>query len=277
MEMMVNTPAAALRPQIQSGPYPSGSFNRQDLRRLTPIIDAGPTEQEPRNPRSNRLVRKIMMVSSALLVAGLCILAGVTLFGEGISRGGHSASVEKTEFVIANDVLRIPKNLVRFSSQRSGGMVSRLELYVQWPSMSGYQDALKSDFSSAGQQGNLIFLSLEPRSMSHDMSGRIAPIYSKFFDGPPGQPIAGLIRQPLSAEGGFIDEDLFYEANSPYPYTARCVRQSSTIATPFCLRDIHIGRDLMLTYRFHIRHLEEWHLIERQVRNRVQAMLVNPK
>ncbi len=199
----------------------------------------------------------------------------VIVFGDGISRGGHSASTERLEIIVGNSALSVPANTIRYSSQRVSGNYRRLELYLHWPQLTGYHDELAVSFNRASSKSDLIFLSLEPRVMSLEMSGRISPIYTKFFEGAAQPSVAGLIKQPLSAEGGFIDEDLFYEKTSPYPYAIRCIRPDSTINTPFCIRDIHVGKDMMLTYRFHIQHLASWLEIERSMRRYVDGLLIN--
>lgn len=224
---------------------------------------------------SNRLAATIFYFAAGLCVLAVAVYYLAALFGDGISRGGHSASMRPIEMVIGNSALNIPENVIRFANQRHSGAHERVELYLHWPLLTGYSDALKTAFSHGGGQSELIFMSLEPRTMSLDMSGRIEPIYTRFFDGKAQKAHYGLIRQPLSADGGFVDEDLYIESGSPYPYAVRCVRPQSTISTPFCIRDIHIGKDLMLTYRYHIRHLSEWLAIDRNVRNFANKMLVS--
>ena len=231
--------------------------------------------KEKRPAMSARLAKAVLYIGGAMLVLSLVLYFSVSLFGDGISRGGHSASTRKMEVIIANSALHIPSNVIRFESQRHGGNQKRVELYLHWPTVSGYTDELSASFNRGNAQSDLIFLSLEPRMMSLEMSGRINPIYSRFFDGPGQKSVAGLIKQPLSVDGGFIDEDLFYEEVSPYPYATRCVRPGSTINTPFCIRDVHVGKDLMLTYRFHIKHLASWLKIDRTMRHFVEGLIIN--
>ena len=140
--------------------------------------------------------------------------------------------------------------------------------------MTGYTNENSSEFNRTGQHTNLIFLTIEPRSMSLEMSGRVDPIYSKFFDGPAQPAIAGLERQKLGSDGGYIEEDLYIESNSPYPFVTRCLRPEAKIGTPFCIRDIHIGKDLMLTYRFHIKYLPDWMRLDQSIRNFFNATVV---
>lgn len=231
------------------------------------------SQRHTKRPR-NRPTFLLLFVTSGLFCLAITLYGLAGLLGDSLSRGGHSASKDKLEIVVANSVLNVPENIIRFSSQRRAGTHRSLELYLHWPTLSGYDDRIKEYFSGTNTQSSLLFLSIEPRSMSLDMSGRIGPIYSKFFNGVPSKGIGGLVRQPLTPEGGFIDEDLYYESGSPYPFAARCVRVGSTVATPFCIRDIHIGKDLMLTYRFHIKHLPDWLSIDEQVRIYVNSLLV---
>ncbi|MEM7290214.1 MAG: hypothetical protein AAF412_07600 [Pseudomonadota bacterium] len=219
--------------------------------------------------------RVAFFVTAGLLCIALAMVYSATYFGDNISRAGHSPSTEKLEIVVANHVLDVPANSVRFPSQRRTGDQRRLDLYLHWPSLSGYSDDLESEFNDVSEKSNLVFLTLEPRSMSFDMSGRIGPIYSIFFDGLAIREPNGLIRQPLSEAGGFIDEDMYYQPDNPYPFVARCVREGSSISSPFCLRDVHIGRELMVTYRFPKRFLDQWIELDEAIRNYSRGLLVN--
>lgn len=179
------------------------------------------------------------------------------------------------EIIIGNDVLSVTANMIRFSGQRSSGSGERLDLYALWPLMSGYSKRHSDAFNAGKERNKVMFLSLEKRTMSQDMAGRVERIYSQFFEGP-AQPTAfGLMRQPLSASSGFVDEDLYLEIDSPYPFATRCVRKKSSIGEPYCLRDIFMGRNLSVTYRFHKSLLPEWASIERMVRKRIKLMLMN--
>ena len=226
---------------------------------------------------SDGMTSIILLVSICLLVFALLLYGLAHLVGDGISRAGHTNSQKALEIVIGNDVLNVRENVVRYPSQRYSGAHKRLELYMHWPNMTGYSDENRKAFNMSANKSNLLFVTLEPRTMSYDMSGRIIPIYSRFFEGKKSDAGHGLIRQPLSAEGGYIDEDLYYEKSSPYPFAVRCVREGSTVSTPFCIRDIHIGKGLMLTYRFHKKFLAKWIGLDQAIRAAVQEMLVSAR
>ncbi len=210
----------------------------------------------------------------------LALLAGATLLlvhlkGGDIARAGHSVDTRSREIQIGNDVLDVPANVVRFAGQRRAASAERLDLYFHWPRMEGYSDALGAEFDSPTVNPAIVFVTLEPRSMRLDMSGRIGPIYSRFMSGPEREGGYGLVRRSLSAEGGFVDEELWYEANSPYPFAARCVKEGTGGSTPYCLRDIQMGRGLAVTYRFHRSLMPHWMVLEDAVRKRIRGMLAD--
>ena len=221
--------------------------------------------------------RRLLSICGILLVLSFSLYAMAEYFGEGLSRGGHVASSEIHEVVIANNVLQIPADTIRFPNQRRAGVQSRIDLYLHWPSLSGYSDDLKRVFSDVHNSAELLFLTIEPRNMSYDMSGRLEPIYSVFFDGIGVEEDFRLIRQPLSSAGGFVDEDLYFQPDNPYPFVTRCVREGSNGAMPYCIRDVHIGTDLMVTYRFHKTFLKDWRALDNAIRKYSASLMQNQR
>jgi hypothetical protein len=139
--------------------------------------------------------------------------------------------------------------------------------------MTGYSEAEKEEFNRSAVNPAILFVTIEPRTMSQDMTGRMQAIYSKFMDGPAVDAGYGLKRQALSEAGGFHGEELWYEAGSPYPFAARCVKPGEPSATPYCLRDIHVGHDLAVTYRFHRSLIGEWMALDAAIRAQMKMML----
>ena len=109
--------------------------------------------------------------------------------------------------------------------------------------------------------------------MSFDMSGRLERIYSVFFNSVGVMEEFGLVRQALSEDGGFVDEDLYFQPNNPSPFVTRCVREGVNTVMPYCIRDVHIGQDLMITYRFHKRYLENWTKLDHSIRKFSASLL----
>ena len=218
----------------------------------------------------------IMVIKLCLFmaIAATILFSAAKFYGSIIAQGGHSSSMELRQIVIGDDVIAVPENMIRFRSQRNQYNLNQLDLYAHWPSMQGYNSENTFVFDSSDPAAPLLFVTIEPRDMTKDMSGRISSIYENFFAGPPIEAGNGLVRRAFSSESAYFSEDLYYEANSPYPFAARCIHENKNIADPFCIRDIHIGRDLMLTYRFHAEFLPDWLAMDRAVRDRFSAMLV---
>jgi len=221
------------------------------------------------------LINKLLIISASMMLVAAILYASATIFGEQISHGGHSNNTNKLRIEIGSDILSVPENSIRFAAQRKPGISDGLELYLHWPSLSGFSTALESDFNSSAQDSNLVFIRLEERSMQYDMSGRVETIYKRFFKGAAEIQSFGLVRQPLNPDAGYINEDLYYAAASPYPFATRCVRDDKNIATPFCIRDIHVGRRLVLTYRFHKKFLPQWIEIDQALRAHIKSLIKN--
>jgi hypothetical protein len=230
--------------------------------------------QEPA-AESSVLARIIFWTCAGLTLLTGAMLFTVHLFGAEIARAGFSADATKRQIVIGNDVLDVPGNVIRFRAQRRAQNLERLDLYFFWPEMTGYSDRLSAEFDRPSINPAILFVTIEPRSMTQDMTGRIEPIYSKFMEGPETDAGHGLKRRALSAAGGFAGEELWYEAESPYPFAARCVRSDDPTATPYCLRDFHAGQDLSVTYRFHRSLIGEWMTLDRAVRAEINAMVAD--
>ena len=262
-------------PLMLAGRSGNAAFKRQMPGHIERLAKSRMEDEKKLEKIRPNLLKKILFFALALLIAALAMFASAHFFGDSLSRAGHSSSIEELEIVVGDEYLKVPANKIRFYSQRSSGAQQKLDLYIHWPSLSGFRDSLSTDFNNSGENKNLVFISIEPRNMSFDMSGRVAPIYKQFFEGKAHATNTGLVKQALSSEGGFIDEDLYYAASSPYPFATRCVREVAS-TTPFCIRDIHIGKGLMLTYRFHKKHLPSWIELEQSVRALTKSMIVSP-
>jgi hypothetical protein len=226
-------------------------------------------------PLNASFLTLVARVSLFMLAVAICLYFAADMYGKIIAQGGNSADKSLRQISMGDDVISVPANMIRFRTQRNATNLDRLDLFVHWPTMSGYTEETAADFDSMDPAAPVLFISLSPRDMTKDMSGRITAIYEKFFSGPPVDAGNGLVRRPFSADSAFFNEDLYYEANSPYPYAARCIRESDRIAGPFCLRDIHVGRDTTLTYRFNAKLLPDWMAMDRMVRETVTAMMAN--
>lgn len=207
------------------------------------------------------------------------ILAAIAHFyGQYINDAGHSTSTKKREIVIANDVLIIEDNHIRFSEQRVSGVHSRIDLYAVWPSLSGYTEAQADSFNNIGDQKNLVFITLEQARMSRDMTGRLEPIYRGLMIEPTVESEHGLKINALKDEVGNNSEWLYVgEELGKRDFVARCLGGTilETALAP-CERDVQFDSGLSLTYRFPAHLLAQWRVLDQKFMQFVQSRRMNP-
>ena len=218
---------------------------------------------------------KLIIVISmflALLVATIKLIAGYA--GAELVRAGHTSSTQIHRVIINRDIVTLPANLIRFTSQRRLKEAKILNLYFHWPTLDGYSEELKPIFNGAKISNQIIFVNLLPRFSDLDMSARIGPIYEKFLVGPQTSIGDNLVSQQLDPENGFINEYLIVEKNNPNPFSARCVKSGSNGGSAYCIRDINIGESLSLTYRFHSDLIPLWFDLEQSIISKFNAMIL---
>lgn len=226
---------------------------------------------------SNRILFRITLVIGLLAaLASALSIAGKQL-GQELARGGNSLSGEKHQIIIGQDALSLPANVIRFEAQRKSGPAESVSVYLTWPKLEGYGRSNAAIFSDPRRSDRLIFIDFSQSVMSRDMSGRVEPIYSKLFTGEPATGPAGLTVHTLSRKSGFGDERLL-TATLPDGgiYAVRCLLPPDGQATTSadCLRDVHVGRDLTMLYRFSSALLPQWREIDRSVRDFAHRHLV---
>ncbi|WP_234823023.1 hypothetical protein [Ensifer adhaerens] len=210
-------------------------------------------EPELRPLLSPRFVYRVTAV--VVLLAGLtaAIAFAGRWFGENLALAGHTASSELFDIFIGQDHLRLPANVIRFEAQRATSIVERVDIYLTWPGLEGYSDENRALFNDVDAPENLIFLQISQSTMSRDMSGRLEPIYKQVFDGAPADGPNGLTMHATKTASSYAGE-VFYTAEraGQAPYVVRCLKAGTqTISTSAdCQRDIHVGKDLVVLYRF---------------------------
>lgn len=213
------------------------------------------------------LMFKVFCAFALLAVLSAAISAGGKWFGRSIAMAGHTDDKTAREVVIGNDVLSVPANAIRFERARRDGIASRLDLYLRWPDMSGYSTAARDDFNHAGRSRRIIFLSFEERMMSRDMSGRFAPIYNSMIVKPGTPGPGGVALYGFAERSGYLNEVLAV-AKRPgdLPFVARCLSgPSAEESLAPCERDVQVGENLSLTYRFPREFLADWRALDAAV------------
>lgn len=239
-------------------------------------------------PPSSAVIEEAPLISPsflARLTVVVAILAAVTLaisvmgrwFGERILLAGHTTSTKIVELTIGEDRLLLPENTIRFESQRRDGEAERVDLYLTWPQMQGYTTADRHRFDDISQSTGLIFVQITQATMSRDMSGRLDPIYSHLVDGEPTGLEAGLTLRRLREDAGYTDEVLLTAPRPNEPdYVVRCILPPAPdkATSGDCQRDIRVGKDLSVLYRFSSAQLGDWDHIDAAIRTFVEKRLI---
>ncbi|MBB3657132.1 hypothetical protein FHX15_002360 [Rhizobium sp. BK650] len=199
-------------------------------------------------------------------------------FGRHISLAGNTENIATITLTIGRDTVGLPANTIRFPSERHDGAAERVDLYLTWPEMQGYGKDTRQRFDDIAQSAGLIFLQITQGTMSRDMSGRLEPIYSHLMDGAPEPFAHGLTLHRLRADAGYNGEALLTAPRQgAADYVVRCVLPSSAemASSGDCQRDIKVGKDLSVLYRFSSRHLVDWDHIDAAITTFVETRLVS--
>jgi hypothetical protein len=213
------------------------------------------------------LMRKVFYVFAVLALLSVAINVGGKWLGRTIALAGHTEDRTMHEIVIGNNVLAVPANAIRFEKSRHDGVTSRLDIYLRWPDMEGYSEAARDDFNNADGSRRILFVSFEERMMSRDMSGRFGPIYNSLIKQPGTPGPDGLTFYEFNEKSGYMNEILAVAARpGKDPFVARCLTGASAEESLApCERDIHLGDDLSLSYRFPRELLADWQQLEASV------------
>ena len=204
----------------------------------------------------------------------------VVVFVFGLSRwlqrqadnSGFTEDTSPRQVLIGSETLTIPANLMRFEEQRRALTLNEVDMVILWPLAEGYSTSRSAEFLATDGDHDLIFFSIGKRRMRHDMSARLPLIYRQLMTEPGRKGPAGLALQPLARGAGFDGEHLAIGQSASMVWVARC-QNASTPTTPTCLRDVNIGRNLSLRYRFPLSMLAQWRDLEAKMNTLAQTML----
>ncbi len=213
------------------------------------------------------LMLKVFYAFAAMALLSLAITLAGKWFGHDIAMGGHTDDTTMREIVIGNNVIAAPSNMIRFEQARRDGVASRLDLYMRYPQMDGYNEAARDDFNNVDGSRNILFMAFEDQMMSRDMSGRFAPIYSALIVQPGTPGPGGTTLYDFSEKSGYLGEVLAVaERPGRDPFVARCLsgpRAEESLAP--CERDVLVGDGLSLSYRFPRQFLGEWQELDQAI------------
>ena len=236
----------------------------------------GDTTSEPSiTSIDSGFMTKVFYAFAALVLVSAAISLAGRWFGSSIVMAGYTDDPTIREIVIGNNVIAAPSNAIRFDRTRRDGIANRLDLYMRWPALDGYSVSARDDFNHTSGEKRIVFLAFEERMMSRDMSGRFDPIYSSLIEAPGKPGPAGVTTYTFKPVSGYMDEVLAV-ANRPgrTPFVARCLTgQGGGESLAPCERDVHVGDNLSLTYRFPYEMLANWKVMDDAIAARAGKML----
>ncbi len=174
----------------------------------------------------------------------------------------HASPTSRTDPVaitVGEMKLIIPANFITYASARQSGPRKEIALFTTYPEFKGYSDWNASAFSGNAADSPVIFLLLREEQFKMSEAERLQRIYTTYFTNPAGKPGPfGLTEYTFRDDSGYHNEDLFVGQDSGQPVVLRCVRFSAEVPSPSCLRDMRLGHDVALTYRFKRANLGHW-------------------
>ncbi len=195
-------------------------------------------------------------------------------YGERLSLAGHSESTEILDITVGRDRLALPANTLRFEEQRHSGSAERVDLYLLWPEMEGYSSEQRRRFDDVNMLKSLVFLQVSQSTMSRDMSGRVEPIYRHLLEAQSTPGPAGLTGHSFKNGTGYEGETLLTGTlPDGTSYAIRCLmpKTPDEASGSDCQRDIHVGLDLTVLYRFPSTLLDDWQAIDSAVRDYIAS------
>lgn len=223
---------------------------------------------------STRFLTLVTLIILCLAAASAVISWLGQSYGARLSLAGHSESTEILDITIGRDKLGLSANTIRFEQQRQSGVAERVDLYLTWPDLSGYSNAQRRRFDDLSIAQSLIFLQLSQSTMSRDMSGRVEPIYRHLLEAGSKQGPDGLTIHRFRSGTGYDAESLLIgKLPDGQAYAIRCLLPETPeqAGSSDCQRDIHVGQDLTVLYRFSSRLLGDWQAIDTAIRQYIES------
>ena len=201
-------------------------------------------------------------------VTALILVAAALIYFHGMQQGALDLVTDTTRvpLEVAGHRFSVPANMLRSGRLRRGGRVETINLALHWPDLAGYSDATAADFISGDPRAPIVYVTISKRLAPLDATARLDTVYARFFTGKPIAGASGLVGRTLSPGSGFDGEVIYFLPSAPQPFVARCPATATPEVPSTCLRDINIGADLAILFRFDRNLLGQWQPLEAGIR-----------
>jgi len=169
---------------------------------------------------------------------------------------------------------QIPANYLLAASARRGGAVKDLALIAMLPDLEGYTLGAAQEFTANAPESRVVHLMLKSGQAVLPEQERIDRIYMMQVANPKGeQGPYGLRQYAFRADSGYHAQDLFVGATDAGPMVLLCTKLTPDVLSPSCLRDLPLGNDLSLSYRFKRAQLAQWRAIDTGMRALIASFM----
>ena len=160
----------------------------------------------------------------------------------------------------------IPANYIVYSAERQGGQHRRVSLAALMPDFRGFSLAEAHHFADDSARSQVVHLRIWADDLALSEPAQLRRVLLTFVTRPQGQagPF-GLTQYSFRSDNGYRGQDLFVGVYHGRTIVLRCWRMAATDLAPDCMRDLRLGHDVVLSYRFKRAYLSQWREIAQGV------------
>ncbi|MEP3628845.1 MAG: hypothetical protein ABJN04_02480 [Hyphomicrobiales bacterium] len=221
------------------------------------------------------LSKKIIFGILFVLIFLCVIFIALRFYTNPETLGGFSSDTSSTNITIADTRLYVPKNMIRFKEQRTSPALSKLDLFIQWPSMKGFTKDDAATFQNINGTSNLVFVTLEVGEPLNSAEQKLNGLYRRYFSKSPWRGPAGLIGNELDRSSGYLSEDVLYAKHGDDIFLTRCMQKGKSGTynlQPTCIYEFTFEDGINVYVRFHHSHLAEWQVLDERVKRLLATM-----
>jgi hypothetical protein len=182
------------------------------------------------------------------------------------ARPDPTAATRRVHLSVGGKQFLIPANYIVYSSERQGGPHHRLTLAALIPDFRGYSRAEAQQFADDSARSRVVHLRIWADALALSERAQLQRVLLTFVKSTSGQagPF-GLTRYRFRGDNGYRGQDLFVGVYNGQTVVLRCWRTAGTNQAPDCMRDLRLGRNVVLSYRFKRSYLGQWRQIAQGV------------
>ena len=221
------------------------------------------------------LTKKIIIGILGVLIFLVVVFAALRSYTNPETLGGFSSDTAPISIAIGDTRMSVPQNIIRFRDQRESSALSKLDSFIQWPSVKGFTKEDAATFQNINRASELIFITLEVGEPFNSSQQKLRELYRRFFSKSPWRGPAGLIGNELDSSSGYLSEDVLYAKHDDDLFLTRCLQEDKSDTDnllPTCIYEFTLGDGVNVYVRFHRSHLSEWKILDERVKRLLATM-----